>query len=158
MTREEVKARIEEIGIIPVVRLNFTEDALFAAEAVSSSGIPIVEVTMTVPGAVQVIRDLTRQNPNVLVGAGTVLDVETAGKCLDAGAQFLTSSELDLGVGLHEAHQHDEAAPDRPDGLAVHANCGAACALHHDPHGYSTVTLFARFLGWSTLQPRRTAT
>ena len=63
MTREEVRARIEEIGIIPAVRLYSQDDALFAAEAICSSGIPIVEVTMTVPGAVEVIRDLTSRIP-----------------------------------------------------------------------------------------------
>jgi 2-dehydro-3-deoxyphosphogluconate aldolase/(4S)-4-hydroxy-2-oxoglutarate aldolase len=98
MTREEVRARIQEIGIIPAVRLYTQEDALFAAEAISSSGIPIVEVTMTVPGAVEVIRELTRQSPDVLVGAGTVFRVETARRCLDAGATFLTTPGLDLEI------------------------------------------------------------
>jgi 2-dehydro-3-deoxyphosphogluconate aldolase/(4S)-4-hydroxy-2-oxoglutarate aldolase len=98
MTREEIRARIEEIGIIPAVRLYSHDDALFAAEAVSSSGIPIVEVTMTVPGAVDVIRELTRQNSEILVGAGTVFRVETARRCLDAGATFLTTPGLDLEI------------------------------------------------------------
>ncbi|HEV3330707.1 MAG TPA: bifunctional 4-hydroxy-2-oxoglutarate aldolase/2-dehydro-3-deoxy-phosphogluconate aldolase [Bryobacteraceae bacterium] len=98
MTREEIRARIEEVGIIPAVRLYSHDDALFAAEAVSSSGIPIVEVTMTVPGAVDVIRELTRQNSEILVGAGTVFRVETARRCLDAGATFLTTPGLDLEI------------------------------------------------------------
>jgi 2-dehydro-3-deoxyphosphogluconate aldolase/(4S)-4-hydroxy-2-oxoglutarate aldolase len=96
MTREEIRARIEEVGIIPAVRLYSAEDALFAAEAVYGSGIPIVEVTMTVPGAVEVIRELTRQNTGVLVGAGTLFHVETARRCLDAGASFLTTPGLNL--------------------------------------------------------------
>ena len=75
MTREEVRTRIEEIGIIPAVRLYSAEDALFAAEAVCAGGIPMVEVTMTVPGAVEVIRELTRQNTGILVGAGTLFHV-----------------------------------------------------------------------------------
>jgi 2-dehydro-3-deoxyphosphogluconate aldolase/(4S)-4-hydroxy-2-oxoglutarate aldolase len=98
MTREGIRARIEEIGIIPAVRLYSHEDALFAAEAICGSGIPIVEVTMTVPGAVEVIRELTRQNTEVLVGAGTVFHVETARRCLDAGATFLTTPGLDLEI------------------------------------------------------------
>jgi 2-dehydro-3-deoxyphosphogluconate aldolase / (4S)-4-hydroxy-2-oxoglutarate aldolase len=98
MTKEEIRARITEIGIIPAVRLYSAEDALFAAEAVCSAGIPIVEVTMTVPGATKVIYELTRQNPEVIAGAGTVLDVETAHRCLDAGARFITSTGLDLEV------------------------------------------------------------
>ena len=92
MNKEEVRARIKEIGIIPAVRLYSAEDALFAAEAVCGAGIPIVEVTMTVPGAVKVIFELARQNTEIIVGAGTVLDVETAHRCLDAGASFITST------------------------------------------------------------------
>jgi 2-dehydro-3-deoxyphosphogluconate aldolase/(4S)-4-hydroxy-2-oxoglutarate aldolase len=98
MTREEVRARIEEIGIIPAVRLYSADDALFAAEAVYAGAIPIVEVTMTVPGAIEVIRQLTRQNTGILVGAGTLFHVETARKCLDAGAAFLTTPGLDLEI------------------------------------------------------------
>jgi 2-dehydro-3-deoxyphosphogluconate aldolase/(4S)-4-hydroxy-2-oxoglutarate aldolase len=98
MTREEIRARIEEIGIIPAVRLYSSDDAMFAAEAVCEGGIPIVEVTMTVPGAVEVIRQLTHQHPGVLVGAGTVFLVETARRCLDAGAGFLTTPGLDFEI------------------------------------------------------------
>jgi 2-dehydro-3-deoxyphosphogluconate aldolase/(4S)-4-hydroxy-2-oxoglutarate aldolase len=98
MTREEVRARIEEIGIIPAVRLYSAEDAMFAAEAVCEGAIPIVEVTMTVPGAVEVIRELTRQHSGLLVGAGTLFDVENARRCLDAGAVFLTTPALDLEI------------------------------------------------------------
>jgi 2-dehydro-3-deoxyphosphogluconate aldolase/(4S)-4-hydroxy-2-oxoglutarate aldolase len=98
VTREEVRARIQEIGIIPAVRLYSAEDALFAAEAVCGAGIPIVEVTMTVPGAVEVIRVLAKQNTGLIVGAGTVLYVETARRCLDAGASFLTSPGLDHDI------------------------------------------------------------
>jgi 2-dehydro-3-deoxyphosphogluconate aldolase / (4S)-4-hydroxy-2-oxoglutarate aldolase len=98
VNRDEVRARIREIGIIPAVRLYSAEDAIFAAEAVCAAGIPIVEVTMTVPGAVNVIHDLTRHNTGILVGAGTVLHVETARRCLDAGAAFLTSPGLDHDI------------------------------------------------------------
>lgn len=98
MTRDQVRSRIEEVGIIPGIRVSSAEDALFAAEAVSSSGIPIVEVTMTVPGAIGVISELVRSNASLLVGAGTVFDVETAQRCLDAGAQFITSPGLNVPV------------------------------------------------------------
>jgi 2-dehydro-3-deoxyphosphogluconate aldolase / (4S)-4-hydroxy-2-oxoglutarate aldolase len=98
LTKEAIRARIEEIGIVPSVRLSSTEDALFAAEAVCSSGIPIVEVTMTVPGAVKIIHSLTAGSPDLIAGAGSVLDVETARRCLDAGARFLTTTGLDLEV------------------------------------------------------------
>jgi 2-dehydro-3-deoxyphosphogluconate aldolase / (4S)-4-hydroxy-2-oxoglutarate aldolase len=98
VTKEEISARIEEIGIIPAVRLSSAEDALFAAEGVCSSGIPIVEVTMTVPGAVKIIQSLTTKTPDVIAGAGSVPDIETARRCLDAGARFLTTTGLDLEI------------------------------------------------------------
>jgi 2-dehydro-3-deoxyphosphogluconate aldolase/(4S)-4-hydroxy-2-oxoglutarate aldolase len=98
MTTQEIRDRIEEIGIIPAVRLYSAGDALFAAEAVCESGIPIVEVTMTVPGAVDVIRDLIRHKTQVIVGAGTLIDVESAQRCLDVGAAFLTTTGLDLEI------------------------------------------------------------
>ncbi len=101
VNKEAICARIEEIGIIPAVRLSSAEDAQFAAEAVCSSGIPIVEVTMTVPGAAKIIRSLTvAAGPvgEVIAGAGSVFDVEMARRCLDAGARFLTTTGLDLSI------------------------------------------------------------
>ena len=98
MSREEVTRRIEEIGVIPSIRVSSPEDALFVAEAVSVGGIPIVEITMTVPGAVDVVRELVRSRPELVVGAGTVLDEQTARRCLDAGASFLTGTGYDEGV------------------------------------------------------------
>jgi 2-dehydro-3-deoxyphosphogluconate aldolase/(4S)-4-hydroxy-2-oxoglutarate aldolase len=98
MKRETVRARIADVGIIPAVRLSSAEDARFAAEAIYQSGIPIVEVTMTVPGALAVISQLTKQNSALIVGAGTVLDIETAQRCLDAGAAFLTTPAPDFEI------------------------------------------------------------
>jgi 2-dehydro-3-deoxyphosphogluconate aldolase/(4S)-4-hydroxy-2-oxoglutarate aldolase len=98
MTKEQVRQRIEEIGIIPALRVSAPEEALFAAEAVCRHGIPIVEVTMTVPGAIEVIAELARHSPDVIAGAGSVPDRETAARCVEAGAQFLTSTGLDLDV------------------------------------------------------------
>lgn len=95
MNKQEVRSRIEEVGIIPAVRAFSPEDALFAAEAVSRGGIPIVEVPLTVPEPYKVISHLVQNAPDLIVGAGSVLDVETARHCLDAGAQFLTSDGLD---------------------------------------------------------------
>jgi 2-dehydro-3-deoxyphosphogluconate aldolase/(4S)-4-hydroxy-2-oxoglutarate aldolase len=94
MDRKEVRARIEEIGIIPSVRVSSAELALFAAETVNQAGIPVAEITMTVPGAIDVIAQLVRDDPGFIVGAGTVLDAETARRCLDAGACFITSPGL----------------------------------------------------------------
>jgi len=96
VNKQDVRRRIEEIGIIPAIRVSSTEDALFAAEAVSRGGIPLVEVALTVPDAIKVISHLVEHAPEqVIVGAGGVLDVETARRCLDAGATFLTSDGLD---------------------------------------------------------------
>jgi len=97
MNKQKVRDRIAEIGVVPVVRASSSREALIAAEAVCQGGIPIVEITMTVPGAVEVIRELSKSSASeVLIGAGTVLDVETARRCLDAGAQFLVSPGLNL--------------------------------------------------------------
>jgi len=106
MKKEEVHARIEEIGIIPAVRVSSAEDARFAAEAVSRGGIPIVEITMTVPGALEVISHLLKATPEMIVGAGSILDVETARRCVDAGAQFLTTDGLVLHVVEFAVKEH----------------------------------------------------
>lgn len=98
MTKAEVRARIEELAIIPAVRAATPDDALFAAEAVSKGGLPIVELTMTVPKATELIAHLVKKHPTMVVGAGTVLDLETARACLAAGARFITSPGLDLEV------------------------------------------------------------
>jgi len=96
MTKHEIRRRIADVGIIPVVRASTPQQALLAADAVRAGGIPIVEVTMTVPGAIDVIAQLAKSAGNdVLIGAGTVLDPETAQRCLDAGAMFLVSPGFD---------------------------------------------------------------
>src|ERR1039458_3981589 len=94
MDRQEVRSRIEQIGIMPSVRVATAELALFGAETVYDAGITVVEITMTVPNAIDEIAQLTQHSPPFVVGAGTVLDVETAKRCLDAGARFITSTGL----------------------------------------------------------------
>lgn len=106
MTKQEMLATVEEIGIIPAVRAFSAADALFASETLFSSGIPVVEITMTTPQAVAVISQLVRASSNVIVGAGTVLDLDVARVCLDAGASFLTSTGLDPEL-VQFARQHD---------------------------------------------------
>lgn len=98
MKKEEVLAKIHEIGIMPGIRTSSAEDGRFAAEAIAQGGIPIVEITMTVPNAIDVISDMARNSPNLIVGAGTVLDIETARRCIAAGAGFLTSPGLNLKI------------------------------------------------------------
>jgi 2-dehydro-3-deoxyphosphogluconate aldolase/(4S)-4-hydroxy-2-oxoglutarate aldolase len=95
MTRETVRARIEEVGIIPAVRAASAEDALFAARAVLKGGIGVIEMIMTIPGAFEAIAELKRTDPNLLVGAGSFSDPDAARRSLDAGAAFLTSPGLD---------------------------------------------------------------
>jgi 2-dehydro-3-deoxyphosphogluconate aldolase/(4S)-4-hydroxy-2-oxoglutarate aldolase len=98
MKKQEVRERIERVGIVPVIRATSAEEAIFAAEAVHDGGIPIVEITMTVPGALGVISRLVKELPKVLVGAGTVLDRKMARKCADAGAQFLVTPGFDAAT------------------------------------------------------------
>jgi 2-dehydro-3-deoxyphosphogluconate aldolase / (4S)-4-hydroxy-2-oxoglutarate aldolase len=98
MTREQIRASIEQIGIIPAIRVSSPEDALFAADSVFAHGLPIVEVTMTVPGAIGVISELVARNSQLIVGAGSVSRVDTARRCLEAGARFLTTTGFSLDV------------------------------------------------------------
>jgi 2-dehydro-3-deoxyphosphogluconate aldolase/(4S)-4-hydroxy-2-oxoglutarate aldolase len=97
MTKQDVHDRIMQIGIVPVVRAPSARQAMMAVEAVCLGGIPIAEITMTVPGALTLIRDVVKLlGSNVLVGAGTVLDAATARQCIDAGAEFIVSPGLDI--------------------------------------------------------------
>lgn len=98
MKKNEVCAKIIEVGIVPAIRTSSPEDARFASEAIAESGIPVVEITMTVPGAIEVISHLVKNLPDVVVGAGTLLDIQTAQRCVDAGVEFLTSPGLDLEI------------------------------------------------------------
>ena len=82
---------------MPVVRASSAKQAMLAAEAVCAGGISIVEVTMTVPSAIEVIAELSKNmGSEVLIGAGTVLDADTAQRCIDAGAEFVVSPGFDL--------------------------------------------------------------
>jgi 2-dehydro-3-deoxyphosphogluconate aldolase / (4S)-4-hydroxy-2-oxoglutarate aldolase len=89
MTKDEMLMRTEEIGIIPAERACSAGDALFVSEAILSSGIPVVEITMTTPGAVGVISELVRNGSDLIIGAGTVLDIDTAREQLNEGRSRL---------------------------------------------------------------------
>jgi len=96
---DDVIGRIAEVGIIPVVRAATVEEANRAVEAICAGGIPVLEITMTVPNAVSVIRELSQHRGNeVLIGAGTVTNADQAESCLRAGAQFLVSPGLAVSV------------------------------------------------------------
>jgi len=112
MNKEQVRERIAEIGIIPIVRATSSRDARIAADAVCEGGIPIVEITMTVPGAIEVIRELVASaGSKVLVGAGTVLNPEAARRCIDAGAQFLVTPGLNVATVEFAAREKILIAP-----------------------------------------------
>lgn len=98
MKRETIRKLIEEVGIVAAIRVDSQMNALFVAEAVYSGGIPIVEIALTIPGATEVISRLVHHHPHLIVGAGSILNVEMAQASLDAGAQFLTSDGLHLPV------------------------------------------------------------
>jgi len=110
-TRDEVCARIKEIGILPAIRVASADDALFAAGQMLKWGIPVVELTMTVPGALGIIQELARTSPELIVGAGTVLDAETARACVDAGAAFITSPGMDPQTVAFVVRQNVAAIP-----------------------------------------------
>ncbi len=96
MTKEEIRRRILDVGIVPVLRASSAKLAMAAAEAICAGGIPIIEVTMTVPKAVDVIAQLASSiGSDVLIGAGTVLSAEDARRCIGAGAEFIVSPAFD---------------------------------------------------------------
>jgi 2-dehydro-3-deoxyphosphogluconate aldolase/(4S)-4-hydroxy-2-oxoglutarate aldolase len=98
LTRQQVCTKIEEIGLLPSIRVASADEALFAAEEVLDCGIGVVELTMTVPGALGVITKLAQTVPELTVGAGTVLDVETARQCIDAGTAFVSSPGFNQAI------------------------------------------------------------
>jgi len=97
MDKDQVLQRIHEVGLIPVLRAQSAAEALQLANAIAAGGVSVLEVTMTVPGAVDVIRKIVEHSGDrILVGAGTVMDPETARACMLAGAQFIVSPSLNL--------------------------------------------------------------
>lgn len=99
MSRQEVLDRIREVGIVPVVRAESADEAGRAIAAIMAGGVPVLEITMTVPGAVRLIEDLSRRfGAEAVVGAGTVLDPETARACILAGAQFVVSPSTNVAT------------------------------------------------------------
>jgi 2-dehydro-3-deoxyphosphogluconate aldolase / (4S)-4-hydroxy-2-oxoglutarate aldolase len=97
MNKAEVIKQIKDTGLIPVVRATSADEAMRAIDAIREGGVSVLEITMTVPGAVGVIEQLTKKyGSDVLVGAGTVLDAETARACMLSGAQFIVSPALNM--------------------------------------------------------------
>lgn len=99
MDKANVIKWIKDIGVVPVVRASSSDEAMRAIEAIKEGGVSVLEITMTVPGAIRVMEEVSARFGNeVLVGAGTVLDAETARACILAGAQFVVSPALDLNT------------------------------------------------------------
>ena len=96
MKKAEVLAELKKIGLVPVLRAASVEKALALATAIADGGVTVLEVTMTVPGAIEVMKRLAKDRPDILIGAGTVLDAETARMCILEGAQFVVSPALKL--------------------------------------------------------------
>ena len=97
MSKAETITRIRDTGVIPVVRATSADEAMRAIDAIREGGISVLEITMTVPGAVKVIEEVSnRYGKDALVGAGTVLDPETAQACISSGAQFIVSPALNV--------------------------------------------------------------
>jgi 2-dehydro-3-deoxyphosphogluconate aldolase/(4S)-4-hydroxy-2-oxoglutarate aldolase len=95
MTKQDILRQIREIGLVPVLRAESEEQAIALANAVADGGVTCLEVTMTVPGAVKVIARLAKDRPDILLGAGTVLDEESAKACVGEGATFIVSPAFD---------------------------------------------------------------
>jgi 2-dehydro-3-deoxyphosphogluconate aldolase/(4S)-4-hydroxy-2-oxoglutarate aldolase len=95
--KQEVVRKIKDTGLIPVVRATTADEAMRAIDAIREGGLSVLEITMTVPGAVRVIEQVaTRFGSEVLVGAGTVLDPKAAKACIASGAEFIVSPALSL--------------------------------------------------------------
>jgi 2-dehydro-3-deoxyphosphogluconate aldolase/(4S)-4-hydroxy-2-oxoglutarate aldolase len=96
MQKAEVLKSLRGIGLVPVLRAESEDQALQLASAIAAGGVTVLEVTMTVPGAIRVMGRLAKERPDILIGAGTVLDPETARMCILEGAQFVVSPALNL--------------------------------------------------------------
>jgi len=112
MHKTDVIKQIREIGVIPVVRATTAEEAMRAIDAIREGGISVIEITMTVPNAFSLIELVTgRFGSDALVGAGTVLDVETAKSCIASGAQFIVSPALNFDTIAYCREQNVTVMP-----------------------------------------------
>jgi len=98
MDKASIIQALKKIGLVPVLRAESEAQALALADAIAAGGVTVLEVTMTVPGAIRVMRRLSEERPDILIGAGTVLDAETARMCILEGAKFVVSPALNLGT------------------------------------------------------------
>ncbi|MBB5338074.1 bifunctional 4-hydroxy-2-oxoglutarate aldolase/2-dehydro-3-deoxy-phosphogluconate aldolase [Tunturiibacter gelidoferens] len=108
MEKTAVLRELREIGLVPVLRADSVDQAMALADAIAAGGVTVLEVTMTVPGAIEVMRRLAGQRPEILIGAGTVLDAETARMCILEGAQFVVSPALNVAT-IEMCHRYSVA-------------------------------------------------
>jgi 2-dehydro-3-deoxyphosphogluconate aldolase/(4S)-4-hydroxy-2-oxoglutarate aldolase len=98
-SKQRALEKIREVGLIPIVRAPTAEIALAAAEAIVASGVGVAEITMTVPNALVVLREVARRfGSRALIGAGTILDAKTCARAIAAGAEFIVSPSFELPV------------------------------------------------------------
>jgi len=109
MSKAKILNQLQELGLVPVLRASSVDAALKLAEAIAAGGVTALEITMTVPGGIQVMRKLAEQRPDILVGAGTVLDAETARACILEGARFVVSPALNVKT-IEMCHRYSIAA------------------------------------------------
>ena len=130
MNLDSAVQRIHEVGIVPVVRASSADEARGAVDAICAGGIPIIEITMTVPDAVNIIRQVVRHcGPGVLTGAGTVVTAEQARMCLDAGAEFLVSPGFSEAVVETAAARGKVVIPGALTPTEVMAALGAGASV-----------------------------
>lgn len=98
MEKSEVLQHIASVGLVPVIRAEGQDEAIRVIDAIEAGGIPLLEITMTVSGAISVIEAVRKREKSAVVGAGTVLDPETARACILAGAQFIVSPAMNLAT------------------------------------------------------------
>jgi 2-dehydro-3-deoxyphosphogluconate aldolase/(4S)-4-hydroxy-2-oxoglutarate aldolase len=108
MDKAAVLLALKEIGLVPVLRAESVKQALEVATAIAAGGVTVLEVTMTVPGAIKVMRKLSEERPDLLIGAGTVLDPETARMCILEGAQFVVSPAINVKT-IEMCHRYSVA-------------------------------------------------
>src|ERR1700730_13012568 len=114
MDKAAVLVALREIGLVPVLRAESVEKAMALAGAIADGGVTVLEITMTVPGAIQVMRRLAEERPEILIGAGTVLDPETARMCILEGAKFVVSPAVNVKT-IEMCHRY--SIPVLPGGL-----------------------------------------
>jgi 2-dehydro-3-deoxyphosphogluconate aldolase/(4S)-4-hydroxy-2-oxoglutarate aldolase len=106
MEKREIFNRMIEEGVIPVVRVSSAQEAMDVSDAIKEGGVSLIEITMSVQGAIDVIKELTQKyKDEIIMGAGTILDPETGRAALLAGAQFIVSPTLNLDL-IHLAHRY----------------------------------------------------